>query len=76
MDCRHLDDLYELYLLGLATPEESGDLDGHLARGCPYCLSRLREAAETIYFFMMTLPKGRPDPKWKAEILRRIRRKS
>lgn len=76
MDCRHLEDSYEVYLLGLVPVEESGDLDAHLARGCPYCLGRLREAAETIYFFMMTLPKGRPDSKWKAELLRRIRRRS
>lgn len=75
MDCRHLDDLYELYLLGLLTEEEAGDLKSHLERECPHCLARLCEAAETIYFFLMALPKSKPSPKAKAAILRRIRRK-
>lgn len=76
MDCRHLDDLYELYLLGLLADEESGDLRDHLSRGCSTCMARLREAAETIYFFILSLPKGRPDRRWRDEIVRRTRRKA
>ena len=75
MDCRHLDDIYELYLLGLLTDEEAEGLGDHLKRDCPYCLARLREASETVFFFLTALSKGRPSQKAKAAILKRISRK-
>jgi anti-sigma factor RsiW len=40
-----MDELYELYLLGVLEPELSAEFDRHIADDCPYCLEKLRQAA-------------------------------
>ncbi len=37
MSCEELQELYELYALGLLDPEERLELDEHLGRECPNC---------------------------------------
>jgi hypothetical protein len=76
MGCQHLEELYELWLLGALSEPGSLDLGEHLARACPYCLSRLREAAETVYLLGLASKPARPHPRVKSELLRQIARKT
>ena len=74
MGCQYLEDLFELYLLGAACPEDSAAVFEHLARGCPQCLDQLREAALTVYLLAQPARAARVDPKRKAGLLRLLRR--
>lgn len=76
MDGQHLDEIYELYLLGTLAGEGGADVGEHLRRGCASCLDRLREAALTVYLLCQMTPTARPDPKLKSRLLRRLRKKS
>ena len=76
MGCQHLEELYELWLLGALSGQSSADLRDHLARGCPHCLARVREAAETIYLLGRSPKPARPHPRVKAELLRQIFRQA
>ncbi len=75
MGCQHLDDLYELYLLGALEVEESEAIAEHLARNCPYCLEHLREAAQTIHLITFLAPAGRPGQGLRARLLERVKKK-
>jgi hypothetical protein len=76
MGCQHLEELYELWLLGALSEQGSLDLCDHLARGCPHCLARVREATETVYLLSLAPKPARPRPRVKSELLRRISRKA
>ncbi len=75
MGCQPLEDLFELFLLGTLPREEYVVVDEHVERGCPNCLERLREASQTVYLFSLMTRQARPDPKQKAQLLRRLRKK-
>jgi hypothetical protein len=72
--CQYLDQIYELFLLGALSAEEDTSVQEHVERGCPYCLEQLREAALTVYFLTWAGRGGRPDPKQKSALLRRLRK--
>ena len=74
MGCQHLDDLYELYLLGALEHEESAAVRQHLERRCPYCIGRLREATLTVHLFTLLAPATRLSPKPKDQLLSRLRK--
>jgi hypothetical protein len=76
MGCQHLDELHELWLLGALLEQSSRDLREHLARGCPHCLARVREAAETVYLLALGSKPARPHPRVKAELLNKISHKT
>jgi hypothetical protein len=76
MGCQHLEELYELWLLGAISEQGAGDLRDHLARGCPHCLGRVREATETVYLLGSASKPARPHPRVKSELLRQIARKA
>lgn len=75
MDCRHLDDTYELFLLGLLKPREAEEVQGHFERGCPYCLDHLHEAAVGVFFLLSSSKPRRPGAAVKSELLRALQRK-
>jgi hypothetical protein len=75
MGCQHLEELYELWLLGALSEQSSLDLREHLARGCLHCLARIREAEELVYLLALAAKPARPHPRVKAELLSRISRK-
>ncbi len=75
MDCRYLDEYYELYLLGTATGDVGATIGEHAANRCPYCTERLREAARTVYLLCQPAHTARPDPKRKLQLLRRLTKK-
>jgi len=70
--CQHLEDEYELYLLGALSPGAGGDLELHLSAQCPNCLQGLREAAESVYWLVQTADPLRPRPAVKSRLLARL----
>jgi len=76
MGCQHLEEIYELWLLGATSEQASLDLRDHLGRGCPHCLERVREAVETVYVLGLAPKPARPHPRVKSEMLRQISRQA
>jgi hypothetical protein len=72
MGCQHLEDEYELYLLGALTDETPGDLRLHLEAQCPTCLQGLREAAESIVWLVQSADVVRPRPAVKSRLMARL----
>lgn len=72
MDCRYLDELYELFLLGLLKAPAAAEIQEHVERECPYCLEHLREAAQAVYLLISSAKPRKPGPGAKAELLRRL----
>jgi hypothetical protein len=69
MGCQHLEELYELFLLGALSDQGSVELREHLDRACPNCLVRTREAAETVYLLSLTAKPVRPAARVKSSLL-------
>jgi hypothetical protein len=74
VDCRHLEDVYELFLLGALPDEDTLQLCEHLTQGCEHCLQRVKEAARTVYLLSLTAKPASPGPKAKANLLRVLRK--
>ena len=72
MDCQHLEDLYELYLLGGLAGNERHTLDEHLRASCPRCLPGLREAAETLFWLVHNSSPARPRPALRTRLVARL----
>ncbi len=75
MGCQHLEELYELFMLGALSEEASSELRDHLERGCEYCQARVREAAATIYLLCLITKPARPNARLKSQILRDLQRR-
>ena len=76
MGCQHLEELYELWLMGALSEQGSQEILEHLRGGCADCLVRVRDAAETVYILGLSSKPVRPHPRVKAELLRLISRKA
>ena len=72
---QHLDDIYELYLLGALGQDERARVEEHLARDCPSCLENLRDAALSVYLLCQAVRPVRPGTQHKSQLLRRLRKK-
>ena len=75
MDCRYLDEYYELYLLGSSAGDIGAAIEEHVAKHCPHCLARLGVAGRAVYLLSQPARTVRPDPKRRAQLLRRLARK-
>ncbi len=75
MDCQHLDDFYEFFLLGTFQGDACAEIAEHAGRECPQCLARLREAARVVYMLAQWARPVRPGPKLKSQVLRQIRKR-
>jgi len=79
MGCQHLEELYELYLLGALDPEDADRVGEHVRTQCPSCYEGLREAALAVYLLCQTTPparsSARADSQQRADLLRRLRSK-
>ncbi len=75
MDCRHLEDFYELYVLGAADADVTAEISRHLDQDCASCTGRLREAALNVHFISTLVPSSRPSPKARARFLARLKKK-
>lgn len=76
MGCQPLENLYALFLLESLAPEDTAEISEHLERRCPQCLERVRDAAQTVYLLSLSTKAARPDPKMKAQLLQRLRKKA
>jgi hypothetical protein len=72
MGCQHLEDEYELYLLGALPRDGQSELDVHLSAQCPNCLEGLREAAESVYWLLQSVAPVKPRPAVKARLAARL----
>ena len=75
MDCRHLESVYELFLLGALMGEDWFEIQEHLSSGCEHCLEKLREAARTVYLLSLAAKPVTPGQKAKASLLRQVKSK-
>jgi len=75
MDCKYLDESYELFLLAAAPPDVAATIREHVGRDCEYCLAHLRQAAQAVYFLCQPVRPIRPNPKVKTELFHQIHRK-
>jgi predicted anti-sigma-YlaC factor YlaD len=75
MGCQHLEDHYELFLLGVLSDQNAQDIREHLANACPDCRTRFREAVETIYLLSLACEPVRPHPRVRSGLLERIQKK-
>ena len=75
MDCRHLESVYELFLLGTLLEEDSRPIREHLSAGCEHCRERLKDAARTIYLLSLAAQPVPPGPTAKAKLLRQVKGK-
>ena len=72
MDCRHLEDGYEIYLLGALDRGEHEELHQHVRQGCAYCAGELREAAENLYWFLQNVSPVQPPAAMRSRLLQRL----
>lgn len=72
MGCQHLEDDYELYLLGALSDDAPGDLRLHLSAQCPNCAQGLREAAESLYWLVQSTEAVKPHPAVKSRLAARL----
>jgi hypothetical protein len=73
MDCQHLDQLYEMYLLGGIGGSAAEEIEAHVLRGCRHCLDGLREAAETVYCLLQNAGAVRPRPAVRTRLAERLK---
>ncbi len=72
MVCRHLEEGYEIYLLGALDHSEQEELHQHVLEGCAACTAELREAAENLYWFLQNVAPVRPSTAMKSRLLQRL----
>jgi hypothetical protein len=72
MGCRHLEEGYEIYLLGALGRSEQEELHRHVLQGCITCTAELREAAENLYWFLQNVSPVRPSAAMKSRLLQRL----
>ena len=65
MNCEELNDLYELYALGVLDGEEKAEVDAHLARGCETCRKNLKEALAINTMLLSSAPAAVPSARLK-----------
>ncbi|HEX5481110.1 MAG TPA: hypothetical protein VFZ08_00620 [Terriglobia bacterium] len=75
MDCRHLEPLYELFLLGALSAGDARQVRSHVEQGCPNCRERLYEAELALYVLLQPPHPVGSSPKQKAHILEQIKGK-
>jgi len=69
MSCEELQDLFELYALGLLESDERTEVDQHLERGCETCHRSLREAMTVNALMLASVPAATPPARLKHRVL-------
>lgn len=72
MTCSELQEIYEMYALGLAESPEKDEIDAHLARGCAACQRGLREAMAMNTMLLTTPVNAAPPRRLKRRIMASI----
>lgn len=60
MRCEELNDMYELYALGVLEPEERREIDEHLERKCEVCTPSVKRAAAINAAILSFVPDAAP----------------
>jgi hypothetical protein len=69
MSCEELEDLFELYWMGLLESGERDEIDAHLNRGCETCRKNLRGAAAVNALMLGSVPVETPPGRLKHRVL-------
>ena len=67
-----MDELYELYVLDLLEPELAAEIDRHLAEGCDYCPSHVKDALKLTASLAGTAPLQQPPATLRDRVLASI----
>src|SRR5579872_3375036 len=69
MSCQELQEMFELYALGVLEPAEKAEIDAHLARGCENCQGSLAEALALNAGVLSFAPVMSPPRRLKRRLL-------
>jgi anti-sigma-K factor RskA len=69
MNCEELQDLYELYALGVLEEEERIEIEAHLARECPTCTAGVKRARSLNAVIESFAPEVAPDKRLRDRVL-------
>lgn len=69
MNCDELQDLYELYALGVLEDEERMEIDAHMARECPNCVPAVRRALAMNAVIGSFVPEVAPGKQLRDRVL-------
>lgn len=73
MDCRYLENSYELFLLGAVGETEAARIQEHLKMDCPNCARGLREAALALFALLQPAKPIMSTPSQRAHFLQRLK---
>jgi anti-sigma-K factor RskA len=69
MTCEELNEMFELYTLGVLEPEERAEIEAHLARGCEACRSSFNAALGTNATVLSLAPDVAPPSRLKKRVM-------
>lgn len=72
MSCQELQDMYELYALGVLEGEEKAEIDAHLGRGCENCRKGLADARAFNAMLLSIGPAESPSRRLRHRLLASI----
>jgi len=72
MTHEELREIYELYALGVLSPEEKSEIDEHLERGCAECGAGVRRAMEVSAMFATLTEQVNPPKRLRKRVLASI----
>ena len=69
MTCEELQEMYELYAMGVSDDLERDEISAHLGRGCVSCTKGVQRAFETVSLIGTTAFDVAPPPRLRARVL-------
>src|SRR5512141_3388989 len=69
MTCQELQEMFELYALGVLEPIEKSEIDAHLTRGCENCQQALADALALNAGVLSFVPEAAPRRRLKRRLL-------
>ena len=69
MTCQELQEMFELYALGVLEPPDKSEIDAHLARGCENCHDALADALALNAGVLSFVPAIKPPRRLKRRLL-------
>jgi hypothetical protein len=69
MNCEAMNDMFELYSLGLLDGPEKAELEAHLGRNCPECTANLKHAMAVNAMLLGMSPEAEPPARLKRKVM-------
>lgn len=69
MNHGEMDDLYELFCMGVLEPEPAAEIERHLGEGCEHCAERLREARYLLAGMATAVEPAQPSSGLRSRVL-------